>query len=635
MKFARFDVDQLPGPDTVTVRAQLKGVQGFAKDVDLLVLSRLVSRDVVELFLERGTRLAELADGNLLQIVEVGYEQGRAFLATEASAGVPIDTLLAKCKALGLESMPTPIALGVGIEVAKALVHAHAHTDINNRPDPIVHGGLRGETITIGEDGAVKLGGFEPLRAAPSIENDVEQLIEVVHTWVPSVDQNLVREAAVGVSSAADLRRAWAACLSRRWPGATPSARRTLVAFARGVATRATLESELGVAPAKASVLQKGAAIAAALALLVAALFLWVPSEQAQHKPALPAKPLLQPQVVTREPPYLWVGDVVGAKDHLSLPEQLPGIRFQEELWFSELEPEDGDAPQLFIAETTGQMTNFATVPIRPWRVPGATGLRFFSWNPFKASRNGLRSILLGSSRQKVLPLVQSWLELTPEGVRALGVPTHKTLVVEAAAADAGTPLGSLLVAVSYGGKVPSADDPRWPHQLTGMVLMAGQTSPTLENAESFAFIATDPKDHFTVTIREGANTREDLWPEARSESSPKRHPIAVDIEGHYEGFSQPEAVRFLSSCADWPEVSQNCIDQCVARYPKSYFCWRFEAMHAHLDVDKAWGARRFLDLALPQANDHPFVPYAIRNAAPTSGEAEKARPAPKSPVKP
>ncbi|MFT3841139.1 MAG: hypothetical protein QM723_29375 [Myxococcaceae bacterium] len=639
MKFARFEVDRPPGADTTTVRGKLKGAEGFSKEVELLVLTATAPRETVDRFIDGGARLAELVDGNLLQIVEVGYEQGRAFLASELSSGETVVKLLSKCRELGLDSMPAAIALGIGSEVAKALAHAHAHTDVSNKPDPITHGALRSESITVDGDGGVKLGGFVPWRSAPSAVDDLESLVELVATWVAPAERERVREAAGAPTSAAELRRSWAAFVASRWPNVAPDARRTLVAFANGEAPRALLESRLRSAPNQAAGAKTASIIgtvAAAVALSIATALLL------REEPAPPAvvvaplkKPLVEPQLITREPPYHWSGEVIGADDHLFLPEHLPGVRFREELWFSELDPNDGHAPQLFIAETLGRTVGYGTVPVRPWRVPGATELRFFSWEPFEERyRPGFRSIALSSSNQKVLPLVQEWLEVTSPGVKALGVPEDKVLVVEVAPADARTPLGALLVAVSYVPKAPPAKDPRWPYQLSRMVLMSGQTSPSITGALQFAFIATNPQDHFRVTISEGANTREELWPAAQNEPTPTPTSVAVELEGHYEGFSQPGAVRFVGSCASSPELSQECIDRCVARFPRSYLCWRYYAQKARLDVDRNRGARGFLDAVEAEHLDHPFMMPALQMADIISGEKEPAPPAPTSPAK-
>lgn len=619
MRFARFEVAELPGPDTVTIRAQLTGAQGFAKDIDLLVLSRLVSRDVVELFVERGTRLAELADGNLLQIVEVGYEQGRAFLATEASSGVPISELLARCKELGLESMPTPIALGVGVEVAKALVHAHAHTDTSNRPDPITHGGLRSESITIGEDGAVKLGGFQPLRAARSIENDVDQLVELVSQWVRAADVELVREAAGNSRSATELRKAWAAHSVRHWPGVTNDVRRTFFAFATSAATREVLEANLGFGASNTSATPKVVMMGVLSAIFVAGGWLWLAEEPPVEgavvpppKPLVAAPKALPPPVPTDNQPgaaYRKVLEVDASADNLRLPSSLPGFSFHDDVWFNEVDPKDARAPQLFVVETRGVTHTIATVPLRPWHMPGATELRFFSWEPFDTRyRPGLRSIVIGSQSQQMLPLVQKWMEVEIRGAH-VQLPPHRQLVITATLkSDVVAARGPILVAMSYGDDAPPADDPRWPYQLTRLALTNGQTSPTIDDARELEFIVVDPSDRYVVTIEEGSNSRDELWIGAKNTVRPARGAIRVEPTGYFEGWESSDAVEFMGSCGDWPKVSHGCIEQCLSRFKESLFCWRLYTEAATSDRDKERGANAFWESVMKyRVHGHPW----------------------------
>lgn len=630
MKFARFDIDRPPGPDTVTLRAKLKGAQGFAKQVELLVLSASAPREAVDRFLQGGARLAELADGNLLQVLEVGHEQGRAFLATEASAGEPLSKLLEKCKERGLESMPAPLALGIGAELAKALAHAHAHSDSNTNPDPVTHGALRSEAITVGEDGAVKLGGFVPWRAAPSVEDDLEKLVELVSTWVTAGDQKLVRESAGGLTSAGDLRKAWSAYQALQWPGLAPDARRTWVSFAKGEATKLTLESKLGARPTKVAVPKWGFAVAAGAAALVAVALLW-PSQEPNRVPevALPPKP--KPKKAPEAPQaYSRTVEVDGEKAHLELPNDLPGVVFKNDHEFNETDLHDAHVPQLFVVTKNGSSRTFATVPVTQWVFPGARELQFFSWDPFEGRfRPGLRMIDLHSTKRKFLPLVQPWLEVQGEGVHLSGLPPHRALVVTATLVGDGPAHGPLLAAISYGQTAPRGDDPDWPYSLTRLVLKSGQTSPTLDDAQELAFITTDPADHYTVTVDEGANSRAELWPRGRAVQL-EADPGKIVFRGRYDGFETPGAVELMSGCSIG-RVDRECIDRCIAGFKQSYFCWRYFTEQGRKSAERVKGAEMFVRLACGEP-EHPWC-TAARDVIAT--EQEKALLAPIAPANP
>ncbi|MFT3841138.1 MAG: hypothetical protein QM723_29370 [Myxococcaceae bacterium] len=607
MKFARFDVERPPGPDTVTIRAKLKGAQGFAKQVELLVLSASAPREALDRFLQGGARLAELADGNLLQVLEVGYEDGRAFLATEASSGEPLSKLLEKCRERGLEAMPAPIALGIGAELAKALAHAHAHVDSKGTADPVTHGAMRSEAVTIGEDGAVKLGGFVPWRAAPSTDDDLEKLVDLVSQWVPPEDKKLVRESAGSHHSAGDLRKAWSAYQALQWPSLAPDARRTLVAFAKGEATKASIESKLGARPPKASIPKWGLAVGGVALLLVAVALLW-PAEE----PARPAEVALPPRPKAAKAPetpqaYSRTLEVDGAKAHLALPDDLPGIKFSDYLEFNEVDPADGRAPQLFVVKLDGDSHTFATVPKTPWNMPGATELRFFSWEPFEARYHpGLRTIKLSTGNQRSLPLVQPWLEVEAEGVHLVGIPPHHSVVVTAKLTGVGPPHGPVLVGVSYGQSAPSGPRSQWPYALTRLVLNSGETSPTIDDAQELAFITTDAADHYTVTVSEGANDPGDLWP-ASGQKADRVYTREVAFLGRFDGYQAAPVVKFVNSCAN---PDQRCRDQCVARFADSYFCWRLQAQHGDTSAKRLQGAKMFVKLACGE-REHPWCERA------------------------
>ncbi|MBQ9817121.1 MAG: serine/threonine protein kinase [Proteobacteria bacterium] len=136
--------------------AHFQGVAGFEKRcVIKKIRAELASDDsFVERFLNEGRTLVALTHSNIVQIFDMGEENGEYYLAMEYVQGADLRQLL---KSLAPVLMPPDIAVAVICEVLKGLSYAHRATDSAGSLLGIVHRDISPSNILISEEGEVKL----------------------------------------------------------------------------------------------------------------------------------------------------------------------------------------------------------------------------------------------------------------------------------------------------------------------------------------------------------------------------------------------------------------------------------------------------------------------------------------------
>ncbi len=135
------------------------GIGGFEKPVALKRIQRklLDTRHLaIELFLNEAKIAGRLMHPNIVQVLDVGEEQGALYLAMEYVRGKDLRNIIKKLQAQRAV-MPVSEALYVAREVATALHHAYWSTDMAGKQVSVVHRDVSPHNIILSFEGAVKL----------------------------------------------------------------------------------------------------------------------------------------------------------------------------------------------------------------------------------------------------------------------------------------------------------------------------------------------------------------------------------------------------------------------------------------------------------------------------------------------
>ncbi len=119
----------------------------------------------VDMFLAEARIAATLTHPNIAQIYDVGFADGRYFLAMEYVDGVTLRQLSSS-----LPALPIAQVVHVGIAVCSALGSAHEKLDIGGERMNIVHRDVSPQNILIDAAGYVKLVDFGIAKAAGTLD---------------------------------------------------------------------------------------------------------------------------------------------------------------------------------------------------------------------------------------------------------------------------------------------------------------------------------------------------------------------------------------------------------------------------------------------------------------------------------
>jgi len=153
------------------------GIGGFEKPVALKrILRQLLEQRhlAVDMFLNEAKIAGRLMHPNIVQVLDVGEEQGALYLAMEFVRGKDLRELLKKLRTQRL-SIPLDDAVYIVREVANALHHAYWTTDLQGKQLSVVHRDVSPHNVMIGFDGTVKLLDFGV--AMSSVTDHAETMI--------------------------------------------------------------------------------------------------------------------------------------------------------------------------------------------------------------------------------------------------------------------------------------------------------------------------------------------------------------------------------------------------------------------------------------------------------------------------
>ncbi len=136
------------------------GIGDFAKPMAVkLLLPHLTQNDrAVARFLDEAKISARMSHPNVAQVFDVGFREGRYFIAMELVRGASLSALI---KALKSAQKPpsAEVVAWVGRALCDGLTHAHSLT-ANDEPLNVVHRDVTPHNVLVSTDGAVKLTDF-------------------------------------------------------------------------------------------------------------------------------------------------------------------------------------------------------------------------------------------------------------------------------------------------------------------------------------------------------------------------------------------------------------------------------------------------------------------------------------------
>jgi len=152
--------------------AKQTGLVGFEKLVVIKqILPHLSENDeFVRMFLDEARTAADLRHPNVVQIYEVGKDQGTFFIAMEFLHGQDLRRILRRQIEIGQGGgstrVPLQHALQIVIDAAAGLHYAHQKADLQGRQLSIIHRDISPQNIIVTYDGATKIVDFGIAKAA-------------------------------------------------------------------------------------------------------------------------------------------------------------------------------------------------------------------------------------------------------------------------------------------------------------------------------------------------------------------------------------------------------------------------------------------------------------------------------------
>ncbi len=140
--------------------ARHRGIEGFER---LCVVKRILphlaeNEDFVQMFLDEAKIAARLNHPNIVQIYDLGEQDGSFYIAMEYIHGEDLRRVWRRAEQQG-GSLPVPVVLRVIADAASGLDYAHKRSD-GGRPLNIVHRDISPQNILVSFEGTVKVVDF-------------------------------------------------------------------------------------------------------------------------------------------------------------------------------------------------------------------------------------------------------------------------------------------------------------------------------------------------------------------------------------------------------------------------------------------------------------------------------------------
>ena len=162
--------------------ARLDGIGGFQRTFAIKrILPHLSEQpEFVDMLVEEAKIAGLLSHANIVQIMDLGQEQGACFIAMEYVRGPDLGQVLGRCGQKGI-TLPVPHAVFVVIEMLKALEYAHTRQVVRDGqlvPLDVVHRDISPPNILLSLQGEVKLTDFGIAKASVNALETVSGVIK-------------------------------------------------------------------------------------------------------------------------------------------------------------------------------------------------------------------------------------------------------------------------------------------------------------------------------------------------------------------------------------------------------------------------------------------------------------------------
>jgi serine/threonine-protein kinase len=140
--------------------ARLLGTRGFQKPVAIKTMLPSIREDpdAEKMFLAEAAVASRIRHPNVVEILDLGEEDGVLYLVMEWIHGEALGVVLAAAAKRG--GMPLSLAVRIGAQTCAALHAAHELTDDTGKPLGLVHRDVSPHNVLAGFDGVVKLVDF-------------------------------------------------------------------------------------------------------------------------------------------------------------------------------------------------------------------------------------------------------------------------------------------------------------------------------------------------------------------------------------------------------------------------------------------------------------------------------------------
>ena len=145
--------------------ARVKGTRGFQKIVAVKTMLSKLSEDAQfeQMFLDEASLASQIRHPNVVEISDLGEQDGVLYLAMEWIDGVPLNQLMKTAKAAG--GVPLPIAVRIVMNACAGLHAAHELRDGKGQLIGLVHRDVSPQNILVTYDGVSKVVDFGVAKA--------------------------------------------------------------------------------------------------------------------------------------------------------------------------------------------------------------------------------------------------------------------------------------------------------------------------------------------------------------------------------------------------------------------------------------------------------------------------------------